>query len=153
MTMELNIFNIVKQTPHKDKGIVDVDLIEELIYHTCHFNLNDDLVQTCLTHFGLNFNNNISINQVNALLHSSARMDIDNWKSMIEQLTPSEENFIPSSESSPKFVHNLLPNILEHAFLGEENNWQKSSHPTLTTSKTMQVLFTPFVVQKRDYSW
>lgn len=78
MTMELNIFNIVKQTPHKDKGIIDVDLIEELIDHTCLFSLSDDLVQICLTHFDLNFNNNRPINQVNALLHSSARMDIDN---------------------------------------------------------------------------
>lgn len=49
--MELNIFNIVKQSQNRDNGIVNVDLIEELVY--CHFpfNFGDDPLQICLTYF------------------------------------------------------------------------------------------------------
>ena len=86
MTMELNIFNISKQPPNKNEWTVDVDLIDELVDHTFHSILSDDLVQTCLTHFSLNFDINRSIDEVNVLLHSSSCMDIDKWKSRIEQL-------------------------------------------------------------------
>ena len=55
MTMELNIFNITKQPYNADDGIVDVDLIEALVDNTFVSNLSDDLLQTCLTHFGLDF--------------------------------------------------------------------------------------------------
>ena len=55
MTMELNIFNIAKQLHYVDDEIVDVDLIEALVDNTLLSNLSDDLLQTCLTHFGLNF--------------------------------------------------------------------------------------------------
>ena len=34
MTMELNIFNIAKQPHNADDGIVDVDLIEEIVDNT-----------------------------------------------------------------------------------------------------------------------
>ena len=55
MTMELNIFNISKQPHNGDDGIVDVDLIEALFDDNFLSNLSDDLLQTCLTHFGLDF--------------------------------------------------------------------------------------------------
>ena len=55
MTMELNIFNITKQPQNANDGIVDVDLIETIVDNTFLSNLSDDLLQTCLTHFGLNF--------------------------------------------------------------------------------------------------
>ena len=43
MTMELNIFNIAKQPHNADDGIVDVDLIEEIIDNTFLSYLSDDL--------------------------------------------------------------------------------------------------------------
>ena len=55
MTMELDISNIAKQ-PHKaDDRIVDVDLIEVLVDNTFVSNLSDDPLQTCLTHFDLDY--------------------------------------------------------------------------------------------------
>ena len=48
-------------------------------------------------------------------------MDIDKYKSRIEQLVVSGKNLIPSSKSSSKLEHNPLPDILEYAFLREEN--------------------------------
>ncbi|KAH9686664.1 hypothetical protein KPL70_014445 [Citrus sinensis] len=58
ITMELNIFNIAKQPYNADNGIVDVDLIEALVDDTFISNLSDDPLQTCLTHFGLDFDIN-----------------------------------------------------------------------------------------------
>ena len=55
MTMELNIFNIANQPHNADDEIIDVDLIEVLVDNTFLSNLSDDSLQTCLTHFGLNF--------------------------------------------------------------------------------------------------
>ena len=80
ITIELNIFNIAKQPLHRDEGIVGVDLIEELIDHIFPSNLNNDPLQTCLTYFGLNFDINISIDEVNALLDSLPSMDTNKSK-------------------------------------------------------------------------
>ncbi|KAH9792899.1 hypothetical protein KPL71_004332 [Citrus sinensis] len=71
MTMELNIFNIAKQPHNADDGIVDVDLIEALVDDTFVSNLSDDPLQTCLTHFGLDFDIDRLIDEVNALLDSA----------------------------------------------------------------------------------
>ena len=103
--MELNIFNIAKQPHNADDEIVDVDLIEALVDDTFLSNLSDDPLQTCLTHFVL---------------------DMNNWKSRVEQLAPSEKKLIPpsekklisSSESPPKLELKSLPNTLEYVFFG-----------------------------------
>ena len=121
MTMELNIFNIAKQPHNADDGIVDVDLIEALVDDTFVSNLSDDPLQTCLTHFGLDFDIDRSVDEVNALLDSAPSMDTNKWKSRVEQLAPSEKKLIPSSESPPKLELKPLPNTLEYAFLGEES--------------------------------
>ncbi|KAH9649110.1 hypothetical protein KPL70_025865 [Citrus sinensis] len=121
MTMELNIFNIAKQPHNADDGIVDVDLIEALVDDTFLLNLSDDPLQTCLTHFGFDFDIDRSVDEVNALLDSAPSMDINKWKSRVEQLAPSEKKLIPSSESLPKLELKPLPNTLEYAFLGEES--------------------------------
>ena len=75
MTMELNIFNIDKQPHSADDGIIDVDLIEALVDDTFVLNLSDDPLQTCLTHFGLDFDIDRSIDEVNALLDSAPSTD------------------------------------------------------------------------------
>ena len=121
MTMELNIFNITKQPHNADDGIIDVNLIEELVDNTFLLNLSDDPLQTCLTHFGLYFDINRSIDEVNGLLDSAPFMDTNNWKSRVKQLVPSEKKLIPSSESPSKLELKPLPNTLEYAFLGEES--------------------------------
>ncbi|KAH9686903.1 hypothetical protein KPL70_014565 [Citrus sinensis] len=121
MTMELNIFNIAKQLHNADDGIVDVDLIKALVDDTFVSNLSDDPLQTCLTHFGFDFDIDRSVDDVNALLDSVPSMDTNQWKSRVEQLAPSEKKLIPSSESPPKLELKSLPNTLEYAFLGEES--------------------------------
>ncbi|KAK9205382.1 hypothetical protein WN943_015649 [Citrus x changshan-huyou] len=63
MTMELNIFNIAKQPHNADDGIIDVDLIDTLVDNTFLSNLSDDPLQTCLTHFGLYFDIDRSIDE------------------------------------------------------------------------------------------
>lgn len=75
MTIELNILNIAKQHQNSDDGIVDVDLIKKLIDHTFPSNLNDDSLQKYLTHFGIDFDIDRSIDEVNALLDSSPSLD------------------------------------------------------------------------------
>ncbi|KAH9744111.1 hypothetical protein KPL70_003549 [Citrus sinensis] len=119
MTMELNIFNIAKQPHNADDGIVDVDLIDTLVDNTFLSNLSDDLLQTCLTHFGLDFDIGRSVDEVNALLDSASSMDNNKWKSRVEQLAPLEKKLILSSESPPKLELKPLPNALEYAF------WEK----------------------------
>ena len=121
MTMELNIFNIVNQSHNTDDGIVYVDLIETIVNNTFLSNLSDNPLQTCLTHFGLDFDIDRSVDEVNALLDSAPSMDTNKWKSKVEQLVPSEKKLIPSSESPPKLELKPLPNTLEYAFLGEES--------------------------------
>ncbi|KAK9187457.1 hypothetical protein WN944_018852 [Citrus x changshan-huyou] len=121
MTMELNIFNIAKQPHNADDGIVDVDLIEALVDDTFLSNLSDDPLQTCLTHFGLDFDIDRSVDEVKALLDSAPSMDTNKRKSRVEQLALSEKKLIPSSESPPKLELKPLPNTLEYVFLGEES--------------------------------
>ena len=75
MTMELNIFNITKQPHNTYDEIIDVDLIEEIIKNTFLSNFSDDPLQTCLTDFGLNFDIDRSVDEVNASLDSTLSMD------------------------------------------------------------------------------
>ena len=111
MTIELNIFNIAKQLHNADDRIVYMDLIEELVDNYFLSNLNDDPLQTCLTHFTLYFDIDRSIDEVNALLDLTPSMDTNKWKSRVEQLAPSEKKFSTSSESPPKLELKPLPNI------------------------------------------
>ena len=86
MTMELNIFNIAKQPHNAGDEIADVDLIEEIVDNTFLSNLSDDPLQTCLTHFGFDFDIDRSVDEVNVLLDSTPSMDTNKWKSRVEQL-------------------------------------------------------------------
>ncbi|KAH9656697.1 hypothetical protein KPL70_022786 [Citrus sinensis] len=143
MIMELNIFNIAKQPHNADDRIVNVDLIEALVDDTFLSNLSDDPLQTCLTHFDFDFDIDRSVDEVNALLDSTPSMDINKWKSRVEQLAPSEKKLIPSSESPPKLELKPLLNILEYAFLGEESTLpviNSSSPNNEQKSKLLDVL-------------
>lgn len=79
MTMEFNVFNIAKQPHDEDEGIVDMNLIEELLDYNFPSNFNDDSLQTCLIHFSLNFNIDRLVDEINALLDSSLSIDINKW--------------------------------------------------------------------------
>ena len=98
-----------------------MNFIKELVDNIFLSNLSDDPLQTYLTNFNFDFDINISVNEVNALLDSTQSMNTNKWKSRVEQLAPSEKKLSPSSESSPKLELKPLPNTLEYAFLGEEN--------------------------------
>ena len=67
--------NIAKQPHNTDDGIIDVDLIKALVDETFLSNLSDDPLQTCLTHFGLDFDIDRSVDEVNVLLDSASSMD------------------------------------------------------------------------------
>ena len=102
-----------------------MNLIEKLVDNIFLSNLSNDPLQTCLTYFGLDFDIDKSVDEANTLLdidRSVLSMDINKWKSIVEQLAPSEKKLSPSLESSSKFELKPLPNILEYAFLGEEGN-------------------------------
>ena len=98
-----------------------MDLIETIIDNTFLSNLSDDPLQTCLTHFDLDFDIDILVDKVNAILDSTPPMDTNKWKSRVKQLAPSEKKLITSSESPQKLELKPLPNALEYAFLGEES--------------------------------
>ena len=129
MIMELNTFNIAKQPHNVDDGIVDADLIEEIIDNAFLSNFSDDHLQTCLTHFGLDFNIDKSVDEVNTLLDSTPSMNNNKWNSRIKQLAPLEKKLSLSSKSPPKLELKSLPNTLEYAFLGD-----KSTLPVIISS-------------------
>ena len=52
-----------------------MDLLEKFVNNTFLSNLSDDPLQTCLTHFGLDFDIDRSVDEVNALLDSAPSMD------------------------------------------------------------------------------
>ena len=49
------MLNFAKQPYDEEDGVDDVNVIEESIDHTLPSNINDDLLQEWLTHFGLVF--------------------------------------------------------------------------------------------------
>lgn len=69
MTIELNIFNISK-LPSKldDSNIEEVNMIGTLIEESLPNTLLEDPLEKCLTHFGIDFDDDNVINEVNALL-------------------------------------------------------------------------------------
>ena len=100
MTVELNIFDVSKQPPDND-DISEVDTIESLIENTWIQFHSEDIVETCLAHFGDDFDCEGSFEEVNALLESTLSMNIGKW-------LPKVEHFSPSPSSSPS-----LPSIIE----------------------------------------
>lgn len=83
MTMKLNIFKIAKQPYNRDKRIVDMDLIKELVDHIFLSTLSDDHLQICLTYFGLDFDIDKLVDEVNTLLDSSLPIETNKWKGRI----------------------------------------------------------------------
>ncbi|KAL6542017.1 hypothetical protein OROGR_011503 [Orobanche gracilis] len=77
---------------------------------------DDDLFESCLAHFGSDFDIDGSINEVNSLLESTPLLDNDKWKIKIEPLENQMNKEVPIEES--KIELNPLPESLKYAFLG-----------------------------------
>ena len=54
MTVELNVFDVSQQPPDND-DICEVNMIESLIENTWVQFHSEDIVETCLVHFGDDF--------------------------------------------------------------------------------------------------
>ena len=52
MTVELNVFDVSKQPPDND-DIFEVDMIESLVENIWVQFHSKDIIETCLTHFGM----------------------------------------------------------------------------------------------------
>ena len=118
MTMELNIFNVIKQ-PQKEDEFVEATMIKELVEDSFISNHNDDPLEACLTHSDLSSNNDSLIAEVNALLDATPIMDTTKWKTKSKPLPNSEKKISPSAETPPKLELKALPDTLEYAFLRE----------------------------------
>lgn len=83
MTIKLNTFKIANQPRDADEWIGDVDLIKELVDHIFLSTLSDDHLQICLTYFGLDFDIDKLVDEVNTLLDSSLPIETNKWKGRI----------------------------------------------------------------------
>ena len=118
MTVQVNIFNVSKQPPDDDDGVLEISYIHELVEnHLPQLKLEDPL-EACLAHFGSDFDVNGHIEEVNALLDSTPSMDCSKWQPKQEILTPSASPPVPSIVKPPKLELKALPDTLKYVFLG-----------------------------------
>ncbi|XP_058082476.1 uncharacterized protein LOC131230589 [Magnolia sinica] len=116
MKIKLNVFNAAQQ-PADSEDICEVDMIESLV-HESFLKSSEDALETCLAHFGMDFDIENSIQEVNALLDSTPIMETVKWKAKVEPLPPSESKPVPSIEKPPELDLKQLPKNLKYAFLG-----------------------------------
>ncbi|KAH9803331.1 hypothetical protein KPL71_001722 [Citrus sinensis] len=90
MTMELNIFNVPKQTQEDDE-VVEVDMIEASIDDSLISNHRDNPLTPCTTNSDFSIDVDSGIGEVNALLDSTLLIDLIKWKEKIEPLPPEEK--------------------------------------------------------------
>ena len=83
MTIELNIFNISKLPSElDDSNIEEVNMIGTLVEESLPNTLLEDPLEKCLAHFGIDFDDDDVINEVNALLDSTPLLDTSNIKNL-----------------------------------------------------------------------
>ncbi|KAH9671232.1 hypothetical protein KPL70_017283 [Citrus sinensis] len=159
MTIELNIFNIAKQPHNADDGIVDVDLIEALVDNTFVSNLSDDPLQTCLTHFGLDFDIDRSVDEVNALLDSKPSMDTNKWKSRVKQLAPSEKQLFHHQNHHRNSSSNHCPTLWNMRFWEKKvlyQEMQRRLNPSMkevVRTEVLKLLDAGIIYPIYDSSW
>ena len=88
MKIELNVLNVIKQPHNDDNEVTEVDMIETPVDNSFVFNLCDDPFEKCLTDFGLSFDIDTSIEEVNALVNSVPVMDTTKLKARVEPPPP-----------------------------------------------------------------
>ncbi|KAL6551317.1 hypothetical protein OROMI_021805 [Orobanche minor] len=114
MTVELNMFNISQQHDDHD-DVYEVNMIESMGPYFFPKINDDDLFENCLAHFGLDFDIDSSIDEVNSLLESTPLLDNDKWKAKPEPLESQMNKEVPIEKS--KIELNPLPESLKYAFL------------------------------------
>ncbi|KAL6514868.1 hypothetical protein OROGR_020447 [Orobanche gracilis] len=119
MTVELNMFNISEQHDDHD-DVCEVNMIESMGPYFFPKINDDNLFESCLAHFGSDFDIDSSINEVNSLLESTPLLDNYTWKAKIEPLENQMNKEVPIEES--KIELNPLPESLKYAFLGPSEN-------------------------------
>ncbi|XP_062155263.1 uncharacterized protein LOC133863335 [Alnus glutinosa] len=122
MKVRLNIFTAFQHAPDQNECFF-VDNIEEYVEDSLPIILAKDPLEDCLTHFGSkDFNTNQYIDEVNALLETTASADFYPWRLPKEPLPPTSSTPpVPSLESPPKLELKPLPDKLKYAFLGSND--------------------------------
>jgi len=118
MTVELNIFHTSSQPSIMDEH-EEVNMIDVSVNHTFEEFYYKDPLEKCLAHFGMNFDIEQSIKEVNTLLDSVPIMDTNLWRPNVEPLPLLISIPVPSIIEPPKLKLKLLPDTLKYAFLGE----------------------------------
>jgi len=118
MTVELNVFHTISLPSIMDDHVV-VNMINVPVNHTFQEPCYEDLLEKCLVHFGMNFDIEESIEEVNALLDFVPIMDTNLWRRKVEPLPLSTSVPISSIVEPPKLELKPIPSTLKYAFLEE----------------------------------
>ena len=116
--IELNIFHTSSQ-PHVMDDHEEVNMIDVSVNHTFEESCYEDPLEKCLAPFGMNFDIEESIEEVNTLLDSVPIIDINLWRPMVEPSPLSTSVLVPSIVEPPKLELKPLPDTLKYAFLGK----------------------------------
>ena len=116
--MTVKLFHIGFQPPIMDDH-EEVNMIDMSVSHTFEESYYEEPLEKCLAHFGMNFDIDESIKEVNALLYSVPIMNTNLWKRKVEPLPMSTSVHVPSIIEPPKLELKPLPDMLKYAFLGD----------------------------------
>ena len=97
----------------------EVNMIDMPVSHTFEESCYEDPLEKYLAHFGMNFNIDEFIEEVNALLESVSIMNTNLWKPKVEPLPMSAFVPVPSIIEPPKLELKPLPDTLKYVFLGD----------------------------------
>ena len=118
MIVELNVFHTSSQPSilddHEEVNMIDVS-VNHIFEESCY----EDTLEKYLAHFGMNFDIEESIEEVNTLLDSFPIMDTNLWRPNVEPLPLSTFVLVPSIIEPPKLELKPLPDTLKYSFLGE----------------------------------
>jgi len=117
-TVKLNAFHTGSQLPIMDDH-EEVNMIDMSISHTFEESCYEDPLEKCLAHFGMNFDIDESIEEVNALLDYVPIMNTNLWKPKVEPFPMSTSVPVLLISEPPKLELKPLPNMLKYAFLGD----------------------------------
>jgi hypothetical protein len=101
MTIELNIFDISKQTPGNEE-VNEVYMVENLVHDTFIQSSLEDPLEACTSHFGGTFDIEKSVEEVNTLLDSTPLLSANKWQPKVVSLPLSLSPSLPSIVEPPK---------------------------------------------------
>ena len=134
MTLELNIFHVVKQ-PHEDDDYAYVNLIRAVVQEEFNKNCFSDPLETLLNNYvgsydlecDIHVSKNFSLLDSSEVLEEQQIMAINKgWKPCFEELLENEKKLVHSSEEATQLELKLLPSGLKYAYLGPgklKNRW------------------------------